>query len=236
MLINGYNAVEEALASDTTIEKIYVEKGAFSDRIRRIISKAREDKIKVFFLERKELEAKAGGKVQKVLAETTDFKYQTLEEILESGRKPLLILVLDGIQDPHNLGAIIRAAECAGASGIIIPRHRSVGVNDTVVRTSAGATAHVRIAKVANVNDAIRKLKDRFVKVYAADMDGTSIYDVDLKGDVALIIGNEGMGVKQLAKKLADGSVSLPQRGRLNSLNASVAAGIVLYEAVRQRI
>lgn len=175
-------------------------------------------------------------KVQKVLAEITDYKYFTLDEILAQNEKPHLILLLDGVQDPHNLGAIIRVADCAGATGVVIPRHRSVTVNDTVIKTSAGATAHVKIAKVTNINDTIRELQDRFITVFATDMEGDLIYDANLDGDVAIVIGGEGLGVKALTKKLADGVISLPQLGKINSLNASVAAGIVLYEAVRQRI
>ncbi|MGI6594640.1 MAG: 23S rRNA (guanosine(2251)-2'-O)-methyltransferase RlmB [Christensenellales bacterium] len=236
MLINGFNAVQEALDAGTTIEKIYIEKGAFSEKLRKISAIAKERKIRIFYLEKEELEAMAKMKVQKVLAEITDYKYFTLDEILAQNEKPHLILLLDGVQDPHNLGAIIRVADCAGATGVVIPRHRSVTVNDTVIKTSAGATAHVKIAKVTNINDTIRELQDRFITVFATDMEGDLIYDANLDGDVAIVIGGEGLGVKALTKKLADGVISLPQLGKINSLNASVAAGIVLYEAVRQRI
>lgn len=236
MLINGFNAVQEALDAGTTIEKIYIEKGAFSEKLRKISAIAKERKIRIFYLEKEELEAMAKMKVQKVLAEITDYKYFTLDEILAQNEKPHLILLLDGVQDPHNLGAIIRVADCAGATGVVIPRHRSVTVNDTVIKTSAGATAHVKIAKVTNINDTIRELQDRFITVFATDMEGDLIYDANLEGDVAIVIGGEGLGVKALTKKLADGIISLPQLGKINSLNASVAAGIVLYEAVRQRI
>ncbi|HHX49386.1 MAG TPA: 23S rRNA (guanosine(2251)-2'-O)-methyltransferase RlmB [Clostridiales bacterium] len=236
MLINGFNAVQEALDADTTIEKIYIEKGAFSDKLRKIIKDAKEKKIRIFYLDKKELDAMAKMKVQKVLAEITEYKYFTLDEILAQKEKPHLILLLDGIQDPHNLGAIIRVADCAGVTGIVIPRHRSVSVNDTVIKTSAGATAHVKIAKVTNINDTIRTLQDKFITVLATDMEGQLIYDANLKDDVAIVIGSEGLGVKALTKKLSNGIISLPQYGKINSLNASVATGIVLYEAVRQRM
>lgn len=236
MLINGINAVQEALNAGATIEKLYIEKGVFSDKIRKITAEAKEQKIRVFYMEKTELEAMAKTKVQKILAEITEYNYFSVDDILSQTKKPHLILILDGIQDPHNLGAIIRSADCAGATGIIIPKHRCVGVNDTAIRTSAGATAHVKIAKVTNINDAIRKLKDKFITVYATDMDAPLVYDADLKQDIAIIIGGEGLGVKALTKKLADKVVSLPLCGQINSLNASVAAGIVLYEAVRQRL
>lgn len=139
------------------------------------------------------------------------------------------------MEDPHNLGSILRAAECAGAHGVVIPSRRSATVNETVIRISAGAANHIAVAKVGNINDAIRKLKDEFVNVYCADMDGENIYETKLDEDVAIVIGSEGFGVKELTAKLCDKAVSLPQRGKVNSLNASVACGIICYEVVRQR-
>ena len=146
------------------------------------------------------------------------------------------MLILDGVEDPHNLGSIIRVAECAGVHGVIIPRHRSVSVNDTVVKVSAGAASHVKVAKVTNINDAIEELKSKNVWVYAADMDGGSIYDARLTGAIAFVIGGEGQGVKRLTKQKCDGVVALPMYGKVNSLNASVAAGIVVYEYLRQNL
>ena len=138
------------------------------------------------------------------------------------------------MEDPHNLGSIIRVAECTGAHGVIIPRHRAASVNETVVKVSAGAAAHVMVVKVANINDVIDELKSAGVWVYAADMDGKSVYSTNLKGAVAFVIGGEGSGVKRLTKSKCDGVVALPMRGKVNSLNASVAAGVVAYEYVHQ--
>ena len=147
-----------------------------------------------------------------------------------------MFIILDEVLDPHNLGSVIRVAECAGASAVIIPNRRSATVNETVVRTSAGATAYMPVVKVSNLNQTIEELKKQNVWVYAADMDGSPMCKTNLKGDIALVVGGEGTGVKQLTKKLCDAVISIPMFGKVNSLNASVSAGIVLYEAVRQRM
>ena len=147
-----------------------------------------------------------------------------------------MFIVLDEVLDPHNLGSVIRVAECAGATGVIIPARRSATVNETVVRTSAGATAYMPVIKVNNLNQAIEEMKKQNIWVYAADMDGEQMYKTNLKGDIALVVGGEGTGVRDLTKKLCDGVISIPMYGKVNSLNASVSAGIVLYEAVRQRV
>lgn len=143
--------------------------------------------------------------------------------------------MLDGVTDTHNFGAIIRSAECFGAHGIVIPKHRSVSVNDTVVKVASGATEHTLIAKVTNINDTIRWLKQQNVWVYATDFDGKAPKSVDLKGNTAIVIGSEGEGIKRLTKELCDDALTIPQYGKINSLNASVAAGVILYEATRQR-
>ncbi|MDR1939324.1 MAG: 23S rRNA (guanosine(2251)-2'-O)-methyltransferase RlmB [Clostridiales bacterium] len=238
MTVEGKNPVKELLNSSATIEKLYVIK-AQDPQISYIIAKALERKIKVIYAD-KELMAKLSptGKHQGALAVTTDFKYAELQDVLDAAKqkgKPHFILILDGIEDPHNLGAIIRVAECAGIDGIIIGKHRAAGVTDAAVKVSAGASAHVLIARVTNINDAIRKLKDEFINIVAADMDGEPIYDARLTGDVALVIGGEGAGVRELTKKLCDKSVSLPVFGKVNSLNASAACGIAAYEVIRQR-
>ena len=152
----------------------------------------------------------------------------------QKGEEPFIIL-LDGISDPHNLGAILRSAECAGVHGVIIPKNRAVPVNDTVVRISEGAAMHIPVARVTNINDAIKLLKDNFINVYCADMDGKTMYEQNMTGATAIVIGNEGSGVKRLTKELSDGSISIPLLGKINSLNASNAAAIVIYEVVRQR-
>lgn len=240
MQIEGYNPVSEALEAGVTVEKLYVEKGNFSDRANRLIAVAKQKNVRVIFEEKTRLDAMSvTEKHQGVIAVATEFVYTPLEDILSQNKekgKPLLLVILDGVEDPHNLGAVIRVADSAGADGVVIPKHRGTSVTDTVVKTSAGASSHVPVAKVTNINDAIRLLKDEGVFVLAADMDGASVYQTDLTGNIALIIGGEGAGVHALTKKLADGVISLPQLGKVNSLNASVAAGVLLYEAVRQRI
>lgn len=239
MLAEGINAVTEALKGGVTIEKICMLKGSTGGRAGAIFAKARAAGIKVVFVEKEYLDKLSEThRHQGVIAVVTEYEYHDLEETLETARregKALFFAVLDGVEDPHNLGAVIRVADCAGVTAVVIPRHRSVGVTDTVIRVSAGATAHVKVCKVANVNDAIRYLRDEGVAVYAADMDGESVYSADLTGDVAIVVGGEGGGVRALTRKLCDGVLSLPQFGKVNSLNASVACGIMLYEAVRQR-
>ncbi|MDR2266165.1 MAG: 23S rRNA (guanosine(2251)-2'-O)-methyltransferase RlmB [Christensenellaceae bacterium] len=237
MLITGINAVQEALLSDVTIEKLYIRKGLFSDKVNKIIQKAKEKGVRVIFEEKTRLDPMTHGENnQGVIAETTEFKYTPLEQIIDSSIENKLIIILNGIEDPHNLGAILRVCESAGVTGVIIPERRSASVNDTVLRASAGAALHVPTAKVTNINDVIRLLKNDFVKVYAADTSGDSVYTTDMTGDVAVIIGGENNGVKELSKKLSDKIIGLPQRGKVNSLNASVAAGIIIYESLRQRM
>lgn len=237
MIIFGINAVSEALRGDTTVEKLHVQKGLFGDRINKLIAEARKQNVKVFFEEKDRLDAIAdNGRHQGVAAVTTEFIYTPFEDLVKKERvKPTLLVVLDGVEDPHNLGAVIRVVDCSGADGVVVPKHRGATVTDTVVKVSAGATAHVDVAKVTNVNDAIRTLQDAGVTVLAADMDGESLYNADLTGNVAIVVGGEGKGVHTLTKKLCDGIISIPQLGKVNSLNASVAAGVILYEAVRQR-
>ena len=240
MIIEGKNAVYEALNSNTTIEKLSIEKGNFSKDLNRIIALARDKGIKVVFEKPETLEKLSpSGRHQGVLAVTTEYSYYDLDEVVEDCKEKgedMLFIILDGVEDPHNLGAVIRVADCAGATGVIVPKHRGVGVTDTVVKVSAGASAHVKVIKVTNVNDAIRYLKDNGVFVFAADMDGDDIYKTNLTGNIALVIGGEGGGVHALTRKLSDGIISLPLYGKVNSLNASVATGIVVYEALRQRL
>ena len=236
MIIQGRNAVTEAV-KNATVEKVLVLKDAPKQNNFTLIKLCRERKITVQFVEKQALERLSpAGRHQGVIAVTTEFNYSDPEEILEKkDGKPLLILLLDGIEDPHNLGAIIRVAECAGVNGILLPRRRCCPVTDTAVKVSCGASEYVKVAKVGNINDAIRDLKERGIFVLAADMDGESIYSTDLTGDIAIVIGGEGSGVHSLTGKLCDGKIALPQFGQINSLNASVATGIVVYEAVRQR-
>ena len=239
MIIEGKNPVREALRSGITVEKLMVLKGSFDREISQIIALAKKADVKVIYVEKNVLDKFSQTKRhQGVVMSVTDFSYSSVKEIVAGAKdkgEDLFLIILDGVTDPHNLGSVIRVAECVGAHGVIIPERRSATVNDTVVKVSAGAIAHVKVARVANVNDVIRDLKYDFVKVYAAEADGELIYNADLKGDIALVIGGEDTGVHALTKKLCDGIVSLPMHGQVNSLNASVACGAVCYEAVRQR-
>ncbi len=231
MKIEGKNSVLEALRSDAfTVNKIMAEKGAGGEVVRLASTLG----VKIQFVDKTVLDKESvSGRHQGFVAEVTDFRYCETEDILAAPDP--LIVILDGINDPHNFGSIIRVCECAGVSGIIIGKNRQVAVTETVVRCSAGASAHMKIARVTNVNDAVKQLKERGVWVYAADMDGQEIYSADLTGKTALVIGGEGSGVSRLTKSLCDGAVALPLKGKVNSLNASVACGIAVYEAVRQR-
>lgn len=234
MKIEGRNAVREAIRAGKTIDRLLVQKGTKDP----VIEEAKKRGIKIFFREKEALDRESPqGKHQGFLAEITDFKYCELSDILAAAQKkgePPFILLLDGVEDPHNLGSVLRVAECAGVHGVVIPRHRSVSVNETVIKVSAGAAAHVLVAKVTNINDAIDDLKKQNVWVYAADMSGNSIYQTDVAGAVAFVIGGEGQGVKRLTLSKCDGVVSIPMRGKVNSLNASVAAGVVTFEKLRQ--
>ncbi|MEG1613371.1 MAG: 23S rRNA (guanosine(2251)-2'-O)-methyltransferase RlmB [Clostridia bacterium] len=238
MIIEGKNPVYEALRGDATIEKMYVQNGADEGVINNIIRLAREKKIIVSFVDKTTLDRLSpSGRHQGVLATATEFNYSELNELLavaEARNEPPFLLILDGLTDPHNLGSIIRTAECAGVHGIVIPKHRSVTVNETVIKCSAGAVEHIKIAKVTNINDAIRQLKEQNVYVYGADMDGEPMYSANLKGAIAIVIGSEGEGIKRLTRELCDGIISIEMFGKLNSLNASVAAAILVYERVRQ--
>lgn len=234
MIVFGKNAVKELLKSGKTIDKICAQKG---DKMAEALAmQAKEFGAKAVFCSRENLDKLSlTKKHQGVLAYTTDFSYSTLDEIVESKKEGArLVVVLDGVEDPHNLGSIIRSAECLGAAGIVIGKHRAASVNETVVKTACGAEEYVKIARVTNINDAIRTLKDLFFKVYAMDMAGKEATESDLKGDVALILGSEGAGVSALAKKLSDGSIKIPMQGKIDSMNVSVAAGIGMYEYVRQ--
>lgn len=239
MLIYGRNPVREAFRAEGTVEKVYMVKGERDSKLSPIFSQAKDNKIPVAYVDREAMDKLCGGgNHQGVAAQITNFEYAALDDIFalaESKGEKLLVVLLDGITDPHNLGAIVRSAECFGAHGVVIPKHRSVSVTDTVVKVASGATQHIPIAKVTNINDAIRELKQRNVWVYACDFDGKAPKLADFKDNTALVIGSEGDGIKRLTRELCDDVVTIPEYGKINSLNASVAAGIVLYEAVRQR-
>lgn len=232
MKIEGRNSVAEALRSDTvTVNSLTVEKGSANS----IIALAREKGVKISYVDKSVLDKESvSGKHQGFIADVTDFVYCDVEDILASSEHPFIV-VLDGINDPHNFGSIIRVCECAGVDGIVIGKNRQVAVTDTVARCSAGAVAHVKIARVTNVNNVIKQLQQAGVWVYALDMDGEEITKTDLNGAVALVVGNEGDGISKLTRNLCDGVISLKLKGKVNSLNASVACGVAVYEVVRQR-
>ena len=239
MQIEGKNGVRELLSTDKSIEKVSILDGTRDSEIRDLLKLAKNRGVKVEFVEKRILDKMSlTGHHQGIIASASEFKYADLDDVINENKnngKDLLFVILDGVEDPHNLGSVMRVAECAGVSAIIIPKNRAVSVNETVVRVSAGASEHVNVVKVTNLNTTIEKLKDLGVFVYAADMDGEEMYKTNLKGDIALVVGSEGFGVSKLTRKLCDGIISIPMYGNVNSLNASVSAGIVIYEAIRQR-
>ena len=235
MLIYGKNSIIEALKSTQAVQKVTISDALNKDFAGLVSALCKKRNITLKTISRQEFKKIEGEEnYQGIIAEVQDYKYCDLEDLLN--QKDKFLLLLDGIEDPHNFGAIIRVAECAGVTGIIIPKNRSVAVNGTVAKVSAGALAHVKIAQVTNIHDAIDKIKDSGTFVYAADMDGDQMYGTNLQGNVAIVVGGEGKGVSQLTRKKADAIISIPMFGQVNSLNASVSAGIVLFEVVRQRM
>ena len=238
-IVAGRNAVMELLKSEKDINKLYIEHGERHGSINEIIAKAKEARLVLVEVDKSKLDQMAENH-QGVVAVVPPFNYSEVEDILEcaneKGEAPF-ILILDGIEDPHNFGSIIRTAETAGVHGIIIPKRWNVHVNSTVVKVSTGATSYVKIARVNNLNDTIRKLKDAGLWVIGTDGDAnTMYYNQDLKGPLAIIIGSEGYGMSKLVKENADILIKIPMKGQITSLNASVSAGIVIYEAVKQRM
>ena len=237
MQIEGKNQAREALRSGKTIDKIETIKDSQDKELANIVKLALDKKIKVNYVSRNVLDRESvTGRHQGIIAYTSDFVYCELEELLDNGGTPNFLLILDGVEDPHNLGSILRVAECAGVDGVIIGKHRSASVNETVVRVSAGASEQVKVARVTNINYAIEFLKEKGVWIYAADMDGVDMYKTDFSGPCAIVIGSEGFGIHKITKDLCDGVVTIPMKGQVNSLNASVATGVVAYEVVRQRV
>ena len=239
-IIEGRNAVIEALRAGETIDKIYILKGETDKTLGHIASKARAAGIVVVDADRRKLDGMSRTHAhQGVIALAAVRQYVSVDDILQiaedKGEKPFII-VCDEITDHHNLGAIIRTAECAGAHGVIIPKRRSAGLTAVVAKTSAGAVAHVPVARVPNIPSLLKDLKKKGVWVFGAAAGGTTnLYEADLKGAAAIVIGSEGDGMTRLAEENCDFLVSIPMRGKLNSLNASAAAAILMYEAVRQR-
>lgn len=238
-IIAGRNPVMEAIRSGRSIESILVAKGERSGSVVAIIAKAKQKNIPVKDVDSKKLDFLAKGvNHQGIVAQCAVKEYSTLEDIFalaEERKESPFIIVLDKIEDPHNLGAIIRTAECAGAHGVIIPERRSAGLSYTVEKTSAGALEYMPVVRVKNISAVLQKLKDKGIWVYGADMDGEHYKKVNFDGAVALVIGNEGKGISPLVAKDCDVIVSLPMKGKINSLNASVAAGILMYEIADKR-
>ncbi len=237
--IEGRNAVLEAFRSGRTIDKLYILDGCKDGPVRTIAQEARKADTIVNYVSKERLDQiSQTGKHQGVIAVAAAYDYVEVADILEAarakGEAPFLIL-LDGIEDPHNLGAIIRTANLAGAHGVIIPKRRAVGLTATVAKASAGAINYTPVAKVTNLVQTMKDLKKEGIWFVCADMGGTRMYDLDLKGAIGLVIGSEGSGVSDLVKKNCDMVASIPMRGDIDSLNASVAAGVLSYEIVRQR-
>lgn len=238
--IEGRNAVLELLNSDREINKILIQTGEKHGSIRKIIAVAKEKKVLVQMVDKNKMERMAQTpSYQGVIAMVAPFHYATIEDILQEAKnrqEDPFVVILDGIEDVHNLGSIIRTAETAGVHGVIIPKRRAASVNATVVKTSAGAVQYMKVARVNNLNDAISQLQEKGLWIIGTDMAGkTKYYEQDWKGPIGIVIGNEGTGMSQLVKKHCDGLVHIPMKGKIESLNASVSAGIVLYEALKQR-
>ncbi|MBR5667047.1 MAG: 23S rRNA (guanosine(2251)-2'-O)-methyltransferase RlmB [Lachnospiraceae bacterium] len=239
-LIEGRNAVLEAFRSGKTIDKLFVQKDCKDGPIRSILREAEKCDTIVNFVTKERLDQlSTTGKHQGVIAQAAAYKYAEVEDILqkaaEKGEAPFIIL-LDGIEDPHNFGAMIRTANLAGAHGVIIPKNRAVGLTATVARTSAGALNYTPVAKVTNLTRTMEELKKQGVWFVCADMNGEPMYRMNLTGPIGLVIGNEGSGVSHLVKEHCDMTASIPMKGDIDSLNASVAMGVLAYEIVRQRM
>ena len=239
-MIEGRNAVLEAFRSGKTVDKLYVQDGCKDGPVQTILREARKQDTIVQFVGKERLsQLSETGKHQGVIASVASYAYSTVEEMLalakERGEDPFLIL-LDNIEDPHNLGAIIRTANLAGAHGVISPKRRAAGLTAVVAKTSAGALHYTPVAKVTNLVKTMEELKEQGLWFVCADMDGERMYDLNLKGPIGLVIGSEGEGVGRLVRETCDFVASIPMKGQISSLNASVAAGVLAYEIVRQRL
>ena len=240
-LIEGRNAVTEALRAGTPVDKLLVAKGETDRTLARIAAQARRQGIVVTECDRRKLDAMSQTHShQGIIALAAAHAYASVEDILSAAREkgePPLVVVCDELSDPHNLGAVIRTAECAGAHGVIIPKRRSAGLSAVVAKTSAGAVSYLPVARVPNIPALLKELQKEGLWIFGTAAEGTtSLYEADLKGPAAIVIGSEGDGMGRLARETCDFLVSIPMRGRVSSLNASAAAAILLYEAVRQRL
>ena len=237
--IFGRNPVMEAIKSGRTIEKILVKKGKAEGSIIPIIKKAKSQGIIIQETDARRLdEICAGQNHQGIIAYVSEYDYVSVADILQKAydkEEPPFVIICDRITDPHNLGAILRTANCVGAHGVIIPKRNSAGLNSVAVKTAAGAAEYTGVARVTNISSAIEKLKKEGLWICAADMDGEPLYKSDLRGPLGIVIGSEGEGISRLVRENCDFAVSIPMAGEINSLNASVAAGVIMYETLRQR-
>ncbi len=237
--IEGRNAVIEAFRSGKTIDKIYILDGCQDGPVSTIRREAKKHQTLIKFVSKERLDQMSEtGKHQGVIAIAAAYKYAEMDDIFalaELRNEDPFVLILDGIEDPHNLGAIIRTANLSGAHGVIIPKNRAVGLTATVAKASAGAINYTPVVKVTNISNTIEELKEKGLWFACADMGGTRMYDLNLKGPIGLVIGNEGSGVSRLVREKCDMVASIPMKGDIDSLNASVAAGILAFEVVRQR-
>ena len=239
-IIEGRNAVAEALRAGTPIDKVFLLKGEVDLPLRQLANQARQQGAVLAEVDRHKLDAMSRTHAhQGIIAVAAVREYASVEDLLQAARdrgEPPLLVVCDELSDPHNLGAVIRTAECAGAHGVIIPKRRSAGLTAVVAKTSAGAVSHLPVARVANLPSLLKQLKKEGLWIFGAAADGpVSLYEADLKGPAAIVIGSEGSGMSRLVAETCDVLVRIPMKGKLNSLNASAAAAILLYEAVRQR-
>ncbi len=237
-VISGRNAVKELLTGGRDIEKIYIQSGDREGSVNLLIGMASERKIQIVEADKRKLDQLSGGaRHQGIVAIAAERNYSTIDEMLayaeQKGEKPFLIL-LDGVEDPHNLGAIIRSAECSGVHGVIIPKRRAVGLTATVAKASAGAIEHMRVAKVTNLASTIDELKEKGLWIFGADMGGENFYDLDMNCAVCIVMGSEGFGISRLVKEKCDFIASIPLYGNVNSMNVSCAAAVIMTEAARQ--
>ncbi len=236
MKVEGRNAVTELIKSNQTVDVVYVQNGMRDAPSRQLLSEIKQAGIKVSFVDKSVLDKQSQSKHhQGFIASVSDFEYADFYDIARNLSDNAFIVVLDGVEDVHNLGSIIRVCECGGVDAIIIGKHRSASVNDAVMRISEGSANHIKIAKVTNVNQALDELKENGAWVYGLELGGESIYETDLKGKIVITVGGEDTGINRLTKTKCDKIVTIPMYGKINSLNASVATGIAVFEAVRQR-
>ena len=239
-VIEGRNAVIEAFRAGKTVDKLFVLEHCKEGSMNTVLREAKKHDTIINYVKKERLDQMSEtGKHQGVIAYIAAFEYATVDDILKKAEdkgEPPFVVILDDIEDPHNLGAIIRTANLAGAHGVIIPKHRAAGLTATAVKASAGAVSYTPVAKVTNISKTIEELKDKGLWFVCADMGGTTMYDLDLKGPIVLVVGNEGIGFSRLVKEKCDFIASIPMFGDIDSLNASVATGVLAYEIVRQRM